>query len=44
MIGRGSSAIKFERVEITFILALFYWLKPLTEEEREESGEPGENP
>ena len=27
-----SSAIKFDRVEITFTLALFYWLKPLTDE------------
>ena len=23
---RGSSAVKFDRVEIAFILALFYWL------------------
>ena len=24
--GRNNSAIKFDRVEIVFILALFYWL------------------
>ena len=29
---RDSSAIKFVGVEIAFILALFYWLKPLTDE------------
>ena len=27
-----SSAIKFDRVKITFSLALFYWLKPLADE------------
>ena len=26
-------AIKFDRVEIAFTLALFYWLRPLTEED-----------
>ena len=31
MIRRDSSAIRFGRVEITFILALFYWLKPLSD-------------
>ena len=39
----GSSAIKFERVEIAFILAVFYWLEPLTDEGGEETGVPGEN-
>ena len=39
-----SSAIKFDRVEITFISASFYGLKPLTDEGGEETGVPGENP
>ena len=29
VVRRDSSAIKFDRVEIAFILALFYWLKPI---------------
>ena len=29
VVRRDSSATKFHRVEIAFILALFYWLKPL---------------
>ena len=29
VVRRDSSAIKFDRVEIAFILALFYWLKQL---------------
>ena len=29
LVRRDSSAIKFDRVEISFILALFCWLKPL---------------
>ena len=41
---RDSSAIKFGRVEIAFILALFSWMKPLTDEEGEETGVSGENP
>ena len=32
LVRRDSSAIKFDRVEIAIILALFYWLKPLTDE------------
>ena len=32
VVGRDSSAIKFGRVEISFILASFYWLKPLAGE------------
>ena len=32
IVRRDSSAIKFNRVEIAFILALLYWLKPLTDE------------
>ena len=41
---RYSSAIKFGRVEITFILALFYWLKQLIDEGWEETRVPEENP
>ena len=44
LVRRDSSAIKFDRVEITFILALLYSLKPLTNEGGEETGAPGENP
>ena len=33
LVRRDSSAIKFDRVEIAFILALLYWLKPLTDEQ-----------
>ena len=33
-VWRDSSAIKFHRDEITFILALFHWLKPFTDERR----------
>ena len=32
LVGRDSSAIKFDRAEIVFILALLYWLKPLIDE------------
>ena len=39
-----SSAIKFDRVEIAFILALFHWPKPLTDEGGEKTGVPRENP
>ena len=28
VVRRDSSAIKFDRAEIAFILTLFYWLKP----------------
>ena len=44
LVRGDSSAIVFNRVEIAFILALFYWLKPLTDEGEEETGVPGENP
>ena len=44
LVRRDSSAVTFDRVEIAFILALFYWLKPLTDEGGEETGVPGENP
>ena len=40
---RDSLVIKFDRVEIASILALFYWLKPLADERGEETGVPGEN-
>ena len=43
-VRRDSSVIKFDRLEIAFISALFYWLKPLTDEGGEETGAPGENP
>ena len=35
--------MKSDRVEIAFISALLYWLKPLTDEGREETGVPREN-
>ena len=41
---RDSSAVKFDRIEIEFILAFFWWLKPLNDEGGEEIGVPGENP
>ena len=44
LVRRDSSAIKFDRVEISFILALLYWLKPLTDEGGKETRVPGENP
>ena len=39
---RDSQALTFDRNEN--ILALFHWLKPLTDEGEEETGVPGENP
>ena len=36
----NSSATKFERVEITFVLGLFYGLKPLTDGGGEETRVP----
>ena len=44
LVRRDSSAIQFDRVETAFILALFYWLKPLTDEGGEETIVPGEKP
>ena len=35
---------KFDRVTIAFILALFYWMKPLTDGGGEEAGVLGETP
>ena len=44
VVRRDSSATKFDRVEISFILALLHWVKPLTDEGREETGVPRETP
>ena len=44
LVRRDSSAIKFDRVEIAFIWALFYWLNHETDEGGEETRVPGENP
>ena len=44
LVRRDSSAVKSDRVEIAFILALFYWLKPLNNEGGEETRVPGEKP
>ena len=41
---RDSSATEFDWVKITFIIALFYWLKPLSDEGGDETGVPGEKP
>ena len=37
VVQRNSSATKFDRVEITFILALFYLAEPLIDEDRYEA-------
>ena len=39
VVRRDSTAIKFDRLEIAIIFALFYWLKPLTDEGGEEYSE-----
>ena len=44
VVRRDSSAIKFDRVEIAFILAFNLLAEPLTDEGEEETGVPGENP
>ena len=44
LVRRDSSAIKFDRVEIAFIWALFYWLNHETDEGGEETRVTGENP
>ena len=50
VVRRASSAIKFDRVDIAFILDLFYLLRPLTDEGGGGggggggAGVPGENP
>ena len=43
VVGRDSSAIKFDGVAIAFILTLLHWLKALTGEEGEKTGIPREN-
>ena len=42
LVRRDSSAIRFDRVEIAFILALSNWMKTLADEGGEETGLPGE--
>ena len=44
VVRRDSSAIKFDRVEIAFVLAFIWLPEPLTDEGGEETGVPGENP
>ena len=44
LVRRDRSAIKFDRVEITFIWALFYWLNNYANEGGEETRVPIENP
>ena len=44
VVRRDSSTNKFDRFEIPFILALFYWLKPSTDEGGEETRVPGKIP
>ena len=44
VVRRDSSASKFDRAEIAFMLALFYWLKQLTEEGGEETECPKKTP
>ena len=44
VVGGDSSAIKFDKAEFVFIPALFYWLKPLTDEGGDETGGPRQNP
>ena len=43
LVQRDSPATKSDRVEITFILAILYWLKPLTDEGGEETLAPRKN-
>ena len=42
-VQKDSSAVGFDSVEIAFLLALFHWLKPLTNKGGKESGVTGEN-
>ena len=44
VVRRDSSALKFDRVEITIISTAFYWPKPISDEGGEETGASGENP
>ena len=43
VVRRDSLAVKFDRVEIAFSLALFYCLKPFTDEGWEETEVSGED-
>ena len=38
VVRRDSSAITFDRIKIAFILALFHWLKSVTDKQGEETG------
>ena len=42
VVQRDSSAVKFDRFEIAFILAAIYWPNLLTDEGGEETRVPGE--
>ena len=44
ILWRDSLAIKFDRVYITFILTLFHWFKPFTNEGGDDTRVPAENP
>ena len=44
VVQKDSPVFEFDGVEITFVLALFHWLKPFADEEGEETGVPGEKP
>ena len=44
LVQMDSSASMFDRGEIAFILALFDWLKPLTDDRGEETRVPRETP
>ena len=44
LVRRDSSAVEFDRAGIAFILALFYWLEPLTDEDGEETEVSKGNP
>ena len=41
VVGRDSSAVKFDRAEIAFTLTVFYCLKPLPDEGGQETRVPG---
>ena len=44
VLRKDSSATTLDGFEIAFILALFYWLKPLAGVGGEKTAVPGENP
>ena len=41
---RDSFPVKFDRAKTSFIFASFHWMKLLTDEGKEKSEEPGNNP